>query len=125
MIKELENKVASLSEDVDDLISLYEIVSVEMNPFVGLSKITRKRLDALANIDKKFESLKQRLEELEATIASGVPHQKNEEFSEAFYSTVNIDDVIEEALDYIFEKSRIDEIIDGYIEDLKVGDVAI
>ena len=125
LIKELETKVVSLSEDVDDLISLYEIVSVEMNPFVGLSKITRSRLDALANIDKEFGSLKQRLEELEASIASGASHQKNDDFSEDFYLTINVDDIVEEALDYIFEKSRIDGIIDEFIEDLKIGNVAI
>jgi flagellar protein FlaC len=126
LTKELEKKVASLSEDVDDLISLYEIVSIEMNPFVGLSKITRGRLDALDHIDKEFESLKARLEELEASIASGASvNQKNNYVAEDIDLKINVDDIIEEALDYIIEKNRIDEIIDEFIDDLKTENVAI
>ena len=128
LTKELEKKVASLSEDVDDLISLYEIVSIEMNPFVGLSKITRGRLDALDHIDKEFESLKARLEELEASIASGVAvnvNQKNNYVTEDFDLKINVDDIIEGALGYIIEKSIIDDIIDEFIDNLRTGNVAI
>lgn len=127
LTKELEKKVASLSEDVDDLISLYEIVSIEMNPFVGLSKITRGRLDALDHIDKEFESLKARLEELEASIASGtgVVNQKNIYVAEELDLNINIDDIVEDALEYITEKNIIDDIIDEFIDGLQTRNVAI
>lgn len=128
LTKELEKKVASLSEDVDDLISLYEIVSIEMNPFVGLSKITRGRLDALDHIDKEFESLKARLEELEATIASGaavVSQKSNYVAEEDVDLKINVDDIIADALEYIIEKSMIDDIIDEFIDGLRTENVAI
>ena len=38
-----------------------------MNPFVGLSKVTKKRLDALENFTKEVESLKEHVGDLEAT----------------------------------------------------------
>jgi len=125
-IRALEKKIASLSEDVDDLISLYEIVSVEMNPFVGLSKITRSRLDALANIDKEFESLKTRVEELETSI-TGLSNSKtddNFDDNKDFYLVEDIDDIIDEALEYIIEIRKIDDIIDEFVKDLKSGNIA-
>jgi archaellum component FlaC len=67
-ITTMSNKVESLSKDLDDLVSLYEIVSEQMNPFVGLSKVTKKRLDALENIIKEVEGVKNRIGELELTL---------------------------------------------------------
>ena len=42
-ITAVNNKLDAVSKDLDDLVSLYEIVSEQMNPFVGLSKVTKKR----------------------------------------------------------------------------------
>lgn len=67
-ITNMSNKVESLSKDLDDLVSLYEIVSEQMNPFVGLSKVTKKRLDALENIIKEVDGVKTRIGDLESTL---------------------------------------------------------
>ena len=67
-ITNIANKVESLSKDLDDLVSLYEIVSEQMNPFVGLSKVTKKRLDALENIIKEVDGVKTRIVDLESTL---------------------------------------------------------
>ncbi len=67
-ITNISNKVESLSKDLDDLVSLYEIVSEQMNPFVGLSKVTKKRLDALENIIKEVDGVKTRIGDLESTL---------------------------------------------------------
>lgn len=125
-IRALEKKIASLSEDVDDLVSLYEIVSVEMNPFVGLSKITRNRLDALANIDKEFESLKTRVEELEGSTTGLSASETDDNFDDNkdFYLVEDIDDIVDEALEYIIEIRKIDDIIDEFVKDLKSGNIA-
>jgi hypothetical protein len=61
-------KVESLSKDLDDLVSLYEIVSEQMNPFVGLSKVTKKRIDALENFTKEVDGVKTRISELESML---------------------------------------------------------
>lgn len=65
-ISELNQKLDSVIKDLDDLVSLYEIVSEQMNPFVGLSKVTKKRIDALENFTKEIEDLKERTGELES-----------------------------------------------------------
>ncbi len=67
-ITTIYEKVESLSKDLDDLVSLYEIVSEQMNPFVGLSKVTKKRLDALENIIKEVDGVKTRVGDLESNL---------------------------------------------------------
>ena len=67
-ITNINGKVESLSKDLDDLVSLYEIVSEQMNPFVGLSKVTKKRLDALENIIKEVDGVKTRMGDLESNL---------------------------------------------------------
>jgi len=62
----VNQKLDGMSKDLDDLVSLYEIVSEQMNPFVGLSKVTKKRLDALENFTKEIDMLKDRTGELES-----------------------------------------------------------
>lgn len=42
-----------------------------MNPFVGLSKVTKKRLDALENITKEVDTIKSRVGDLESSIEKG------------------------------------------------------
>ncbi len=67
-VTNLLEKVENLSKDLDDLVSLYEIVSEQMNPFVGLSKVTKKRIDALENFTKEVDNVKIRIGELESVI---------------------------------------------------------
>lgn len=67
-ITHLSEKIENLSKDLDDLVSLYEIVSEQMNPFVGLSKVTKKRLDALENFTKEVENVKTRIGDLESML---------------------------------------------------------
>ena len=62
----LNQKLDAVTKDLDDLVSLYEIVSEQMNPFVGLSKVTKKRIDALENFTKVIEELKTRMGDLES-----------------------------------------------------------
>lgn len=59
-------KIDGLTKDLDDLVSLYEIVSEQMNPFVGLSKVTKKRIDALENFTREMEDVKTRMGDLES-----------------------------------------------------------
>ncbi len=61
-----------ITKDLDDLVSLYEIVSEQMNPFVGLSKVTKKRIDALENFTAEIEEVKGRMGDLEIMFEQGV-----------------------------------------------------
>lgn len=65
-VTNVNQKLDGMSKDLDDLVSLYEIVSEQMNPFVGLSKVTKKRLDALENFTREIDLLKERTGELES-----------------------------------------------------------
>ena len=65
-ITTVNQKLDSVSKDLDDLVSLYEIVSEQMNPFVGLSKVTKKRIDALENFTREIDDLKNRMGDIES-----------------------------------------------------------
>ncbi|MFH1100520.1 MAG: flagella accessory protein C [Methanobacteriota archaeon] len=67
-ITAVKDRMEGLTKDLDDLVSLYEIVSEQMNPFVGLSKVTKKRLDALENFTREVDELKNRMSEIESVI---------------------------------------------------------
>lgn len=64
-IEQMVEKINSLTGDLDDLVSLYEIVSEQMNPFVGLSKVTKERIDALENFTSEIKELHERIAQLE------------------------------------------------------------
>jgi len=71
-IGKMVEKLDGLTKDLDDLVSLYEIVSEQMNPFVGLSKVTKKRIDALENFTKEIEDIKGRMGDVESVVEKGV-----------------------------------------------------
>lgn len=118
LIRKLEEKVESISEDMNDLIGLYEIVSGQMNPFVGLSKVTKKRLDVLENFDKEIDSLKTRLDNLESLIGK---IDLNEDDFNDFTSVEDIDGIIERALEFVLERRKMDETIERAVESIKMG----
>jgi len=71
-IGKMVEKLDGLTKDLDDLVSLYEIVSEQMNPFVGLSKVTKKRIDALENFTNEIEDIKTRMGDVESVVEKGV-----------------------------------------------------
>ena len=71
-IGKINEKIDSLTKDLDDLVSLYEIVSEQMNPFVGLSKVTKKRIDALENFTHEIEDIKSRMGDMESELEKGL-----------------------------------------------------
>jgi seryl-tRNA synthetase len=87
-ITSIYQKVESLSKDLDDLVSLYEIVSEQMNPFVGLSKVTKKRLDALENIIKEVDGVKTRIGDLESNLDKNGVSVKNNSMPETPIPTI-------------------------------------
>ncbi len=130
-IDAMNNKLEGLSKDLDDLVSLYEIVSEQMNPFVGLSKVTKRRLDALENFTKDMGALKNRLGDLESfAVQAGakLEHQGQTELPpmttmSGELSENDLDAVIERALTAVSVDQKIDSAIDDFIENLKVGNI--
>jgi flagellar protein FlaC len=135
----LNQKFDSVSKDLDDLVSLYEIVSEQMNPFVGLSKVTKKRIDALENFTKEIDNLKERTAELESFAErSGAKLKTVREVGEFDEETQEPQDlgpmnndilmelsdndleiILERALGSLSPENTVDMLIDEFIENLK------
>ncbi|MEA3457883.1 MAG: flagella accessory protein C [Candidatus Thermoplasmatota archaeon] len=132
-ITDINQKLDSVTRDLDDLVSLYEIVSEQMNPFVGLSKVTKKRIDALENFTREVETLKSRVGDMESfaervganlnenqeqiSTLSNKEHSKN--VSEEVMGKNDIDSIVEESLNALTSEEKVDLIIDEFIENLK------
>ncbi len=126
-ISNIGKKMDGLSKDLDDLVSLYEIVSEQMNPFVGISKVTKKRLDMLENFTKSIDELRQRLELIESggvMIQHAVNNNStdNTDISDQF-SDNELDRIIEISVGQMSVDNKIDTIIDEFIETLKIENV--
>jgi len=124
-ITSLNKKLDSITKDLDDLVSLYEIVSEQMNPFVGLSKVTKKRLDTLENFNKEIEDLKTRLGDIEIFFEKtgldfeSIKLKGNENKSDL--PSDDLDLIIENSFGTVNIDQKIDEVIDKFIENLKFG----
>ena len=144
-ITNLNKKISSITKDLDDLVSLYEIVSEQMNPFVGLSKVTKKRIDALENFMSDIDDLKNRVGDLESFTEQATGNfndlknlkesqkeslQKEKDMGpEKFDKNKQSKGLSDEEIDIIIDKSfkafnfdkEIDKIIDEYVDEIKEG----
>jgi len=105
----INKKIDGMSKDLDDLVSLYEIVSEQMNPFVGLSKVTKKRLDALENFTREIEALKERTGELESFAEKSGSRIQRLGDSQQSVKTIDTDAIIAQMDDKIDEDSEGEE----------------
>lgn len=123
-ISSLNKKIDSITKDLDDLVSLYEIVSEQMNPFVGLSKVTKKRLDTLENFNKEIEEIKTRMGDIEIFVektVSGIETNKIKGIeNNTDLSTDDLDKIIEKSFNSINIDQKIDELIEEFIENIKI-----
>ncbi|OGS40171.1 MAG: hypothetical protein A3K77_03580 [Euryarchaeota archaeon RBG_13_31_8] len=123
-ISSLNKKIESITKDLDDLVSLYEIVSEQMNPFVGLSKVTKKRLDTLENFSKEIEDIKTRMGDIEIFVekngSSLGPIKLKEIENDTDLSSEDLDMIIEKSFSSINFDQKIDELIEEFIENLKI-----
>jgi archaeal flagellar protein FlaC len=130
-INAVGEKITALSKDLDDLVSLYEIVSEQMNPFVGLSKVTRKRLESLENITRELDTLKEKLSTIESGAGIQTVQKAQVETIEPSFdmdlSDQDINRIIELSFSELTPEStvenKIDTAIDVFIENLKAGNV--
>jgi len=130
-INAVGEKIAALSKDLDDLVSLYEIVSEQMNPFVGLSKVTKKRLESLENITNEVDTLKEKLSTIEAGGAIQTLKQEQPSTIEPSFEMDLSDQEMERIIELSFSElnpelkveTTIDDAIDVFIENLKAGKV--
>lgn len=131
-ITTLAKKVEQLALDLDDLVSLYEIVSEQMNPFVGLSKVTKKRLDTLENFISEIETLKTRMDDFEAqhhnnTVKTPSPIQQKapiarpniptqQPIKKPDITSYEFDLLFNETLDILSQKKNVDQALQELLE---------
>lgn len=112
-IGKLFKKLDGLGNDLDDLVSLYEIVSEQMNPFVGLSKVTKKRIDALENFTQEVESIKTRMNDLESILEENhinIGKLKTINTSTKSVITNDTSDLGEETIDETFSSTIVKDL---------------
>ena len=96
-----------------------------MNPFVGLSKVTKQRLEALEKFTEEFEKLKSRLEDLEilvgilptarSTATTGMATEVPPPLSG---SSMKLDAVVATAIPKLMLDDSIDDAIDRISEEV-------
>jgi flagellar protein FlaC len=128
-IGKLFEKLDGLSNDLDDLVSLYEIVSEQMNPFVGLSKVTKKRIDTLENFTPEIDSLKTRIGDLESILektATSTGETVDNSFSPSVIQNIgeplsdeDVDYIVNSSFEVLFTEQNIDNMINEFLLSLK------
>jgi flagellar protein FlaC len=54
---DLRDELSKLDDSLKDMMALYEIVSAQINPFVGSSKVTSLSIERLDEMEKRIEEL--------------------------------------------------------------------
>ncbi len=60
----LRIELNKINENLQDIMALYEVVSNQINPFIGVSKITATSLEKLERLETEYKRLKKTVEEL-------------------------------------------------------------
>jgi len=100
-----------------------------MNPFVGLSKVTKKRLDSLENFTKEIDTVKNRVGDLESFAERmgmkienpEIRKEENVKIPVETISDMDLDKIIELSMKDIASENAIDLAIDDFIESLKIN----
>ena len=85
-IGDLRDELSKLDDSLKDMMALYEIVSAQINPFVGSSKVTSLSIERLDEMEK-------RIEELEFLI-DGITH----DLRLIFKKSLNVKDIVNKVL---------------------------
>ncbi|ABR54872.1 Flagella accessory C family protein [Methanococcus vannielii SB] len=61
----LRSDIQNINENFQDMMALYEVVSNQINPFIGISKITATSMEKVEKMETESKNLKKRVEELQ------------------------------------------------------------
>jgi flagellar protein FlaC len=61
---ELKNQMAKVDANMVEMLSLYEVVANQVNPFVGLSKATSAKIEKLEKMQEEFNRVYEKVPEL-------------------------------------------------------------
>ncbi len=60
----LRMEINKINENLQDIMALYEVVSNQINPFIGVSKITATSLEKLERLESEYKRLRKLVEEM-------------------------------------------------------------
>jgi|Deesub1362A_J573_1020465.scaffolds.fasta_scaffold00191_22 flagellar protein FlaC len=63
-INEIRNEMSRMDGNIQDIMMLYEVVSSQVNPFIGISKVTAVSMEKLERLEKNFERLSSMMDDL-------------------------------------------------------------
>jgi flagellar protein FlaC len=62
---DIKNKLTHLDSKLIDMLSLYEVVANQVNPFVGVSKVTSASIEKLEEMGQDVEELEDKVSSIE------------------------------------------------------------
>ncbi len=85
-IDSLKQDLQKMDDSLKDMMALYEVVSSQINPFVGSSKVTALSLQRLDNMEKELRELEQLVNDVV------------DDLRMLFRKTVNVKDIVNQVL---------------------------
>lgn len=63
-ISEIRNELGRMDESLKDIMMLYEVVSTQINPFIGESKVTAASIEKLERLSEEVKEIKNTLDDI-------------------------------------------------------------
>lgn len=63
-VTEVQDGLKSLEENIRDIMMLYEVVSTQINPFIGESTVTATNLEKLERMTKELKDLRTNIDDI-------------------------------------------------------------
>ncbi len=63
-VSELKNDLGRMDESLKDIMMLYEVVSTQINPFIGESKVTAASMEKLERLNDEMKDIKNILDDV-------------------------------------------------------------
>ncbi|GBE54648.1 flagella accessory protein C [archaeon BMS3Bbin15] len=63
-VSELKNDIGRMDESLKDIMMLYEVVSTQINPFIGESKVTAASMEKLERLNDEINDIKTILDDI-------------------------------------------------------------
>ncbi len=63
-LNELRNEISRIDGNIQDIMMLYEVVSSQVNPFIGISKVTAVSMEKLERLEKTVEKLSRTVDDI-------------------------------------------------------------
>ncbi|HIP15626.1 MAG TPA: flagellar protein C [Methanothermococcus okinawensis] len=64
----LRESIDKINENFQDIMALYEVVSNQINPFIGISKITAASMEKLEKLEYETKILRKKIDELQKDV---------------------------------------------------------